>query len=178
MTTVDPNDVPGAGTSFENAASTDSGSLTERAAIIRDELLGEDSLEHDTIQPSEASSASSSGDGDRACAKQTNGGNDDELEQRLSNSCIAHSLRHIAMAFDEKVSRCSQLTEEEVCHWQLLTFVLLLTMSLFYFDMFLLQSRELESLRSVSVSSVVVNAYGSSTHSAVRAFPFTVSADT
>ncbi|KAJ1022541.1 hypothetical protein NDA16_003530 [Ustilago loliicola] len=79
--------------------------------MIRDELLGEDSLERDTVQPSEASSGSNSGDGDQSCQKQVNGADDEELEQRLSRSCIAHSLRHIAMVFDEKI----QQTHDEEC---------------------------------------------------------------
>lgn len=85
--------------------STDSGSLTQRAAMIRDELLGNDSLEQDTVHASGSSSGSSSKSIDGSSEKDENGDPEEELEQRLSKSSIAHSLRHIAVAFDEKVSR-------------------------------------------------------------------------
>ncbi|KAI3485910.1 hypothetical protein L1887_50710 [Cichorium endivia] len=53
--------------------------------MIRDELLGNDSVASDTEPLSDSSTSKS--------------------EDRLSCSGIAHSLRHIALAFDEKVSR-------------------------------------------------------------------------
>ena len=96
----------------KSPASSDSRSITERAAMIRDELLGEDSVERHTVQASEGSSTNSIVGGDQSSQKEMHGDDDEELEQRLSISCIAHSLRHIAIAFDEKVSSCSQLTDE------------------------------------------------------------------
>ena len=90
-------------------ASSDSGSLTQRAAMIRDELLGNDSLEHSSEHGSESSSGDSGVVIDPSEQQEVNEEQDDELEQRLGNSNIAHSLRHIALAFDEKVCCTSVL---------------------------------------------------------------------
>lgn len=88
-------------------ASSDSGSLTQRAAMIRDELLGNDSLEQDSEHESVSSSNDSGVELDPSSQEEVNGHDDEELEARLNSSSIAHSLRHIAVAFDEKVSLIS-----------------------------------------------------------------------
>ncbi|SPC67983.1 uncharacterized protein UHOD_05471 [Ustilago sp. UG-2017b] len=100
----------------KSPASSDSGSITERAAMIRDELLGEDSVERHTVQASEGSSTNSIVGGDQSSQKEMHGDDDEELEQRLSISCIAHSLRHIAIAFDEKSRELESLRNIQQTH--------------------------------------------------------------
>nr|CDI56987.1 hypothetical protein BN887_01734 [Melanopsichium pennsylvanicum 4] len=87
-----------------DSASTDSGSLTQRAALIRDELLGNGSLEQEPVQASRSSSASSEAKSDVAGEKETSD-DDEALEDRLSRSSIAQALRHIAVSFDEKIQQ-------------------------------------------------------------------------
>ena len=92
------------------STSTDSGSLTQRAAMIRDELLGNDSIDQDTVHASSSSSNSSENEGGNRNHDRDEGrDSEDELEERLSKSSIAHSLRHIALAFDEKVKVVSRV---------------------------------------------------------------------
>lgn len=71
--------------------------------MIRDELLGNDSPDGDTEQGPGSSSSTDEDAGDHSDEKKVQD-DDDDSEQRLSESSIAHSLRHIALAFDEKVS--------------------------------------------------------------------------
>lgn len=82
----------------EISASSESG-----GAPIRNELLGNGLLEQDSVHDSK-SSFGSYDDGEIRSDQQEVSAYDEELEQRLSHSSIAHSLRHIALAFDEKVS--------------------------------------------------------------------------
>ncbi|CDR87358.1 uncharacterized protein SPSC_00484 [Sporisorium scitamineum] len=125
---ADPEDNPAleiepAGTSFdddaengERASSRGSGSLTQRAALIRDELLGNDSLgphsEHESISSSGASADSPDDSGPKDESRDDSG----DLEDRLNNSAIAHSLRHIAMAFDEKSRELESLRKIQKTH--------------------------------------------------------------
>lgn len=88
----------------DDVASSDSGSLTQRAALIRDELLGNDSLEQDSVHGSAVSSGTSEGGTAHSSLQEGSQDDKDDLEERLKTSSIAQSLRHIALAFDEKVS--------------------------------------------------------------------------
>lgn len=94
-------------------ASDDSGSLTQRATIIRDELLGNDLLDQDTERASGSSSRTDADEGDTSSHKGLKG-DEDDLEERLSTSSISHSLRHIALAFDEKVCRLIQRSHTSI----------------------------------------------------------------
>ena len=85
-------------------SSSGTGSLTQRAAMIRDELLGNDSLNPDSAHESPSSSGTSAEELDSSSQKSELKDEQADLEERLNNSAISHSLRHIAMAFDEKVS--------------------------------------------------------------------------
>ena len=85
-------------------SSTDSGSLTQRAAMIRDELLGNNSLEHDSVRASVAASTTSADSAERSSQRHSAPDDDIYLQDDLGNSSITHSLRHIEMAFEEKVS--------------------------------------------------------------------------
>lgn len=89
----------------DKQSSSGSGSLTQRAAMIRDELLGNDSLQPDSVHEALSSSGTSAIASDDSSQKDNSRFEEDDLEERLNNSSIAHSLRHIALAFDEKVSR-------------------------------------------------------------------------
>ncbi|TKY84629.1 hypothetical protein EX895_006531 [Sporisorium graminicola] len=100
----------------DKASSSGSGSLTQRAALIRDELLGNDSLEHDSVHESLPSSGSSADRLDNADEKVESQSEDDSLEERLSSSAIALSLRHIAMAFDEKSRELESLRKIHQTH--------------------------------------------------------------
>ncbi|SNX86017.1 uncharacterized protein MEPE_04726 [Melanopsichium pennsylvanicum] len=98
-----------------DSASTDSGSLTQRAALIRDELLGNGSLEQEPVQASRSSSASSEAKSDVAGEKETSD-DDEALEDRLSRSSIAQALRHIAVSFDEKSCELESLRKIQQMH--------------------------------------------------------------
>ncbi len=74
--------------------------------MIRDELLGNDSVASDTEPLSDSSTSKSEGEAESRTTKTLDSSfGEGDLEDRLSCSGIAHSLRHIALAFDEKVSR-------------------------------------------------------------------------
>lgn len=94
----------------QSTTNSDSGSLTQRAARIKDELLGNDILEQDTVHAPNSSSGSRSDKVNQSDEKIEYIEDNEELEERLSSSSIAHSLRHIALAFDEKVRRGAQET--------------------------------------------------------------------
>lgn len=93
----------------DDVASSDSGSLTQRAALIRDQLLGNDSLEQNSVHGSAPSSGTSEGDTARSSLADDSREEKDNLEERLSNSSISQSLRHIALAYDEKVNSARRL---------------------------------------------------------------------
>lgn len=93
-------------TDGDGADTTDSGSLTQRAAMIRDELLGHDPLEQNSTHESIPSSATTDVTTDDTSPKDDAQAQlDHDVEKRLAHSAISHSLRHIALAFDEKVGR-------------------------------------------------------------------------
>ncbi|SPO27711.1 uncharacterized protein UTRI_04253_B [Ustilago trichophora] len=92
----------------QSTTNSDSGSLTQRAARIKDELLGNDLLEQHTVHAHDSSSGSSSDRVDQSDEKAEYIDDNEELEERLSSSSIAHSLRHIALAFDEKIQQTHQ----------------------------------------------------------------------
>ncbi len=92
--------------------------------MIRDELLGNDSVASDTEPLSDSSTSKSEGKTQSRTTKTMDSSfSEADLEDRLSCSGIAHSLRHIALAFDEKVSRPDR---EAATLTITLTFVLLL----------------------------------------------------
>ncbi|SPO46533.1 uncharacterized protein PSANT_04219 [Moesziomyces antarcticus] len=71
--------------------------------MIRDELLGNDSVASDTEPLSDSSTSKSEGETQSRTTKTMDSSfSEADLEDRLSCSGIAHSLRHIALAFDEK----------------------------------------------------------------------------
>uniref|UniRef100_V5EGB7 Uncharacterized protein n=1 Tax=Kalmanozyma brasiliensis (strain GHG001) TaxID=1365824 RepID=V5EGB7_KALBG len=86
----------------DDVASSDSGSLTQRAALIRDELLGNDSLEQESVHGSAPSSGTSDQGTTHSSLQDDSCEDKDDLEERLRNSSISQSLRHIALAYDEK----------------------------------------------------------------------------
>ncbi|SPO32509.1 uncharacterized protein UTRI_04253 [Ustilago trichophora] len=100
----------------QSTTNSDSGSLTQRAAQIKDELLGNDILEQDTVHAPNSSSGSESDKVDQSDDKIGYVEDNEELEERLSSSSIAHSLRHIALAFDEKSRELESLREIQKAH--------------------------------------------------------------
>ncbi|SJX63806.1 uncharacterized protein SRS1_14552 [Sporisorium reilianum f. sp. reilianum] len=100
----------------DRESSSGSGSLTQRAAMIRDELLGNDSLEPGSAPESLSSSGTSAEELDSSSQKSNSKDEEAELEERLNNSAISHSLRHIAMAFDEKSRELESLRKIQQTH--------------------------------------------------------------
>ncbi|KAJ9480098.1 hypothetical protein PHBOTO_003893 [Pseudozyma hubeiensis] len=99
---------------IDGDGSTDSGSLTQRAAMIRDELLGHDPLEHKSTHESIPSSGTTDVTNDDTSRKDDAQAElDHDVEERLAHSAISHSLRHIALAFDEKIQ---ETHEDEVAN--------------------------------------------------------------
>ncbi|CBQ73964.1 hypothetical protein sr14552 [Sporisorium reilianum SRZ2] len=100
----------------DKESSSGSGSLTQRAAMVRDELLGNDSLQPGSAPESLSSSGTSAEELDSLSQKSDSKDEEADLEERLNNSAISHSLRHIAMAFDEKSRELESLRKIQQTH--------------------------------------------------------------